>query len=110
MPYELTRTQEDIIQDQIQQVENLIDKEVSDFRKRKEQRLQGLGVAVKPSMPDKDETVGKPHNELPTDKPQPESTNRPSSRTTNKVGPEKEPDRDRADDVMIEEDEDTVIY
>ncbi|KAI0870264.1 pinin/SDK/memA/ protein conserved region-domain-containing protein [Hypoxylon argillaceum] len=108
LPYELTRMQEDIIQDQIQQVATIIEKEVSEFRERKEQRLRGLGVVVKPSIPEKDEIVGKPHDEPPTDKPQPESTNRPSSRATNKVGPEKE--SDRADDVMIEEDEDTVIY
>ncbi|KAI0104196.1 pinin/SDK/memA/ protein conserved region-domain-containing protein [Nemania sp. FL0031] len=108
LPYELTRTQEDIIQDQIQQAESIVEKEVSAFRERKEQRLRGLGVVVKPSIPETDETVGKPHDEPPTDKPQPESTNRPSSRATNKVGPEKE--SDRADDVMIEEDEDTVIY
>ncbi|KAJ8122164.1 hypothetical protein ONZ43_g1571 [Nemania bipapillata] len=108
LPYELTRTQEDTIQDQIQQVENMIEKEVSEFRERKEQRLGSLGVVAKPSISEKDETVGKPHDEPPTDKPQPEPTNRPSSRATNKVGTEKE--SDRADDVMIEEDEDTVIY
>ncbi|KAI1132928.1 pinin/SDK/memA/ protein conserved region-domain-containing protein [Nemania abortiva] len=108
LPYELTRTQEGMIQNQIQQVENIIEKEIAAFKERKEQRLQGLGVAVKPSIPEKDETVGKPHDEPPADKTQPESTNRPSSRATNKVGPEKE--SDRADDVMIEEDEDTVIY
>jgi hypothetical protein len=108
LPYELTRTQEDTIQDQIQQVENVIETEVAEFKERKEQRLRGLGVVVKPSIPEKDETVGKLQDEPPTDKPQPESTNPPPSRATNKVGPEKE--SDRADDVMIEEDEDTVIY
>ncbi len=70
--------------------------------------MQGLGIAVKPSLSEKDETVGKPNDKPPTDKSQPVSTNRPPSRATNKVGPEKE--SDRADDVMIEEDEDTVIY
>ncbi|KAI0460416.1 hypothetical protein F5B21DRAFT_7091 [Xylaria acuta] len=108
-PYELTRSQKDRIQDHIQQVEKSIKKEVSEFKERKEQRLQSLGIAPKTSLSEKDETVGKPNDEPPTDKPQPpESTNRPSSRATNKVGPDKE--SDRADDVMIEEDEDTVIY
>ncbi|KAI0448045.1 hypothetical protein F4803DRAFT_5298 [Xylaria telfairii] len=107
-PYELTRSQKDRIQDQVQQAENIIKKEVSEFKDRKEQRLQSLGIVPKPSLSGNDETVGKPNDEPPTDKPQPESTNRPSSRATNKVGPDKE--SDRADDVMIEEDEDTVIY
>ncbi|GAW12791.1 hypothetical protein ANO14919_021620 [Xylariales sp. No.14919] len=105
LPWELTRTQEDTIQDQIQQAEQIIEKEASRFKEHKEQRLRVLGVAVKPSLSEKGETVGKPNDE---DKPQPVSTNRPPSHTTNKVGPEKE--SDRADDVMIEEDEDTVIY
>ncbi|KAH8161183.1 hypothetical protein CIB48_g7073 [Xylaria polymorpha] len=107
-PYELTPSQKDRIQDQVQQAENSIKKEVSEFKERKEQRLQSLGIVPKPSLSEKDETVGKPNDEPPTDKSQPESTNRPSSRATNKVGPDKE--SDRADDVMIEEDEDTVIY
>ncbi|KAI0400839.1 hypothetical protein F4802DRAFT_467097 [Xylaria palmicola] len=107
-PYEPTRTQKETIQGQIQQVENMIENEILEFKERKEQRLQGLGIAVKPPVLEKDETVGKPNDEPPTDKPQPESTNRPSSRATNKAGLERE--SDRADDVMIEEEEDTVIY
>ncbi|KAI2637398.1 hypothetical protein GGS21DRAFT_511382 [Xylaria nigripes] len=115
LPWKLTRAQEDMIQDQIQQVENIIKQEVSEFEERKEQRSQTPAIAVKSPIPDekpdiseKHETVGKPNDEPPTDKSQPESTNCPPSRATNKVGPEKE--SDRVDDVMIEEDEDTVIY
>ncbi|KAI3337069.1 hypothetical protein HD806DRAFT_475560 [Xylariaceae sp. AK1471] len=108
LPWELTRTQEDTIKDQVEQAEKMIEKEVSEFRQRKEQHLGTLGTAVKRPTSEKNETVGKPNDEPPTDKPQPESTNRPPSRATNKVGLEKE--TDRADDVMIEEDEDTVIY
>ncbi|KAI0486838.1 pinin/SDK/memA/ protein conserved region-domain-containing protein [Xylaria cf. heliscus] len=107
-PYELTRSQKERIQYQTQQVENRIQEEILEFEERKEHRLQSLGIAPKPSLSEKDETVGKPNDEPPTDKPHPESTNRPSSRATNKVGPDKE--SDRADDVMIEEEEDTVIY
>ncbi|KAI0975990.1 pinin/SDK/memA/ protein conserved region-domain-containing protein [Xylaria arbuscula] len=108
LPWELTKAQEDTIRDQIQQTENIIEKEIAAFKERKEQHLRGMGIVAKPSLPEKDETVGKPHDEPPTDKSQPVSTNRPPSRATNKVGPEKE--SDRQDDVMIEEDEDTVIY
>ncbi|KAI1426025.1 pinin/SDK/memA/ protein conserved region-domain-containing protein [Xylaria sp. FL1777] len=108
LPWELTRTQEDTIRDQIQQTEKIIEKETAGFKERKEQHLQGLDIAVKTSLSEKDETVGKPNDEPPTDKSQPVPANRPSSHATNKVGPEKE--SDRADDVMIEEDEDTVIY
>ncbi|RYC64763.1 hypothetical protein CHU98_g1456 [Xylaria longipes] len=88
-PYELTRSQKDRIRDQVQQVENSIKKEVSELKEHKEQGLQSLGIAPKPSLSEKDETVGNPNDEPPTDKPQPESTNRPSSRATNKVGPTK---------------------
>lgn len=63
---------------------------------------------MKPPIPEKHEAVGKPNDELPTDKAQPDSTNRPPSRGPSKVGPDKDPDR--AEDVMIEEAEDTVIY
>ncbi|KAJ2993278.1 hypothetical protein NUW58_g1887 [Xylaria curta] len=107
-PYQPTRKQKDTIQVQIERTQGIIKKEVSEFRERRERRLQELGIASKPSTSGKDETVGKPNDEPPADKSQPESTNRPSSRITNKVGPDK--DSDRADDVMIEEDEDTVIY
>lgn len=112
LPYELTRAQENTIQDQIHEIEKIIEKEALEFRERKEERLQNLGIAVNPPIPNKDETVGKLRDELPTaDKSQPESTNPPSSRATNKVGLEKpEREADKADDVMIEEDEDTVIY
>ncbi|KAI8634981.1 hypothetical protein F5Y19DRAFT_132592 [Xylariaceae sp. FL1651] len=108
LPWELTRTQEDEIKDQLQGVEKIIAKEISEFKERKNQRLRALGIAVKSPVSEKQEIVGKPHDEQPADKPHHETTNRPPSRATNKVGPEKE--SDRADDVMIEEDEDTVIY
>jgi hypothetical protein len=107
-PWDLTRAQKEIVQDQIQEVEKTIEKEVSAFEERKDQRLRSLGTTAQPLLPVKDETVGKPNDKVPADKPQPESTNRPPSRATNKVGPEKE--SDRVDDVMIEEEEDTVIY
>ncbi|KAI1826135.1 hypothetical protein F4861DRAFT_498212 [Xylaria intraflava] len=118
LPWKLTRTQEEVIKDQIQQVETIIKKEVSEVsesKERKARRLHNPGIAAKssvlaekPLLLERHETVGKPKNEPPADKSQPESTNSPPSRAANKVGPEKE--SDRVDDVMIEEDEDIVIY
>jgi hypothetical protein len=108
LPWELTKTQEATIKGQIQQVEKIIENEVSEFNERRERHLGTTSSAVEPPISEKHETVGKPNDEPPTDKPLSESTNRPPSHTTNKAGPEKE--TDRADDVMIEEAEDTVIY
>ncbi|KAI0389875.1 hypothetical protein F5Y17DRAFT_469364 [Xylariaceae sp. FL0594] len=107
LPWELSTKQQDIIKDQIKTVEQLIDKEVAEFREYKEKRQASLGIVVKPTIPEKHEALGKPDDEVPTDKAQPESesSNRPPSRGTIKVGPDKDPDR--AEDVMIEEAEDT---
>ncbi|CAJ2506042.1 Uu.00g001720.m01.CDS01 [Anthostomella pinea] len=113
LPWELTSKQEDIIKDQILGAEDVVDKEVIEFKQRKSERLKALGITVRSPTPEPKETVGRSDDEQPTDIPQPEPatnnhTSSPSPNHTNKVGPEKEPDR--ADDVMIEEDEDTVIY
>ncbi|KAI0199686.1 hypothetical protein F4808DRAFT_205016 [Astrocystis sublimbata] len=112
-PYEPTRPQQDKIEHQIEQVEVTIKNEISQFEERKQQhkqRRQSLDNAPKASSPEKHQTVGKSDEEPPTDKPpSAESTNDHPSNATNKVGP---PDKeaDKADLVMIEEDEDTVIY
>ncbi|KAI0603213.1 pinin/SDK/memA/ protein conserved region-domain-containing protein [Biscogniauxia sp. FL1348] len=109
LPWKPTEKQEDTIKDQIRDVEDIINKEVLEFKQQKEQRLRSLGVAVKPPTPEAKETVGRPDNiEPPTNISHSDSTNRAPSHNINKVGHEKE--SDRADDVMIEEDEDTVIY
>ncbi|KAI1082395.1 pinin/SDK/memA/ protein conserved region-domain-containing protein [Whalleya microplaca] len=114
LPWDPTEEQDEIIKNQIRDVQDLIDKEVLDFKRRKEQRLKALGVAVKPPTPEPEpvpepkETVGKADDEnSTTDLTKSDSTNRPPSHTR-QAGHEKE--SDRADDVMIEEDEDTVIY
>ncbi|KAI1457128.1 hypothetical protein F4805DRAFT_429655 [Annulohypoxylon moriforme] len=114
LPWDPTPEQEDTIKEQIRDVKDTIDREVLEFKQRKEQRLKALGIAVDPPAPEPKDKVGsKPDDEHPTDTPQ----SNPSPTTTNnnrppshagKVGHEKEPDR--ADDVMIEEVEDTVIY
>ncbi|KAI1500500.1 pinin/SDK/memA/ protein conserved region-domain-containing protein [Biscogniauxia marginata] len=109
LPWKLSEKQEDIIKDQIRDVEDIIAKEVLEFKQQKEQRLKALGVAVKAPPPEAKETVGRSDDvEHPTNIPPPDPTNRAPSHTTGKAGHEKE--SDRADDVMIEEDEDTVIY
>ncbi|KAI2639587.1 hypothetical protein GGS26DRAFT_274255 [Hypomontagnella submonticulosa] len=107
LPWDRTNDQEDTIQDQIREVEDIIDREVLDFKQRKEQELKMLGVAAEPPTPEKETVGSKPDNEHIADLPQHNRTNRPPSHA-GKVGHEKEPDR--ADDVMIEEVEDTVIY
>ncbi|KAI1433935.1 hypothetical protein GGR50DRAFT_451140 [Xylaria sp. CBS 124048] len=125
LPWKLSRAQEDTIRDQIQEVENIIQMEIlklnerNECNERKAGSLATPGVAVKFPTPansptsEKTATVGRPENGPFVDKCQPDSrhdstTNRRSSRAANEVGLEKE--SDRVDDVMIEEDEDIVIY
>ncbi|KAI1404029.1 hypothetical protein F4819DRAFT_449210 [Hypoxylon fuscum] len=109
LPWDPTDEQEDIIKDQIRDAEDIIDREVHDFKHRKEQQMKVLGIAPEPSTPEPKDTVGSKSNDEPlTDLPQSNPTNNAPSHTPSKIGHEKE--SDRADDVMIEEVEDTVIY
>lgn len=108
LPWDLTAEQEDIIKDQIRKVEDIIDKEVLDFKRHKEQTMKALGITVEsPALESKDTVGSKLDDEHLTDIPQSNPANRPPSHA-GKLGHEKE--SDRADDVMIEEVEDTVIY
>ncbi|KAI1384631.1 pinin/SDK/memA/ protein conserved region-domain-containing protein [Hypoxylon trugodes] len=114
LPWDPTDEQDRIIKNQIRDTEDIIDKEVDEFNLRKERKLKALGIPTEPPPLEPKNTVGsKTNDEHPTDNPPPSNptpatANRPPSRT-GKVGHhEKEPDR--ADDVMIEEVEDTVIY
>ncbi|KAI2471428.1 hypothetical protein F4781DRAFT_429323 [Annulohypoxylon bovei var. microspora] len=112
LPWDPTDEQEDTIKCQIRDAEDTIEKEALDFKQHKEQRLKALGITADPlALESKDKVGSKPDDEHPTDIPQsnpsPTTTNHPPSHA-GKVGHEKEPDR--ADDVMIEEVEDTVIY
>ncbi|KAI1412853.1 hypothetical protein F5Y13DRAFT_38425 [Hypoxylon sp. FL1857] len=108
LPWDPTVEQEDIIKDQVREVEDIIEKEVLDFKRHKERTMKALGIAVEsPTLESKDTVRSKPDDEHHTDIPQSNPTNRPPSHA-GKVGHEKE--SDRADDVMIEEVEDTVIY
>ncbi|KAI0881873.1 uncharacterized protein GGS22DRAFT_170948 [Annulohypoxylon maeteangense] len=113
LPWDPTPEQEDTIKEQIHEAKDTIEREVLEFQQRKEQRLKALGVAVdSPALEPKDKVGSKLDDEHPTDTPQsipsPTTTNNRPPSHAGKVGHEKEPDR--ADDVMIEEVEDTVIY
>ncbi|KAI0127454.1 putative nuclear protein SDK3 [Xylariales sp. AK1849] len=130
LPWEPTEDQEDLIKDQIRDAEDLIEREVREFKQNKGQRLKALGISTKATpepeselapaptaqAPDVEhaaepavQTVGKVDTEpLPDDPPNTETTNRISPAQTNKVGHDKE--SDETGDVMVEGDEDTVIY
>ncbi|KAL1866826.1 hypothetical protein VTK73DRAFT_4475 [Phialemonium thermophilum] len=89
-PWEFTRAQEDIIEEQIQTAKDNIEREKQDFARQKEQRLRHLGV-----------TVGEPASCEDTN-------NRDNDAPTCKTSHEK--DHDETGDVMVEAEEDTVIY
>ncbi|KAI5863165.1 pinin/SDK/memA/ protein conserved region-domain-containing protein [Durotheca rogersii] len=111
LPWDRTDAQENTIKGKMRHVEEIISKELAEFKERREQKLKALGIAVVPEPPTpipKDTVGSKPDNERLTDHAHSDPNDRPPSRT-HKPGPEKEPDR--ADDAMIEEEvEDTVIY
>lgn len=100
-PWELTEAQEDKIQDQIRETEKLVAEEVERFKRRKEARLKDLGVDVTPESSD---MVGDPIDDRSNDT-QAGSTNRPVAQPL-KVSH----DKDHDEDVMVEAEEDTVIY
>ena len=122
LPWELTADQEDRVKDQIRDAEDLAERESREFKQRREQRLKDLGLRSGSSPAPVDEaaegareteeadsarTVGKvdsdPHPS------QPESTNEDASAQPSKAGgTDKDPDE--AGDVMVEGDEDTLIY
>ncbi|KAI2626626.1 pinin/SDK/memA/ protein conserved region-domain-containing protein [Hypoxylon sp. NC1633] len=108
LPWDPTDEQKAIIKNQRRTVEEAIDAYTISFERRKEQKMKALGIGAELPPADPKESVGNnPNKDRPTNLAQYDSTNRPPSRS-NKVSHEKEPDR--ADDVMIEEVEDTVIY
>ncbi|KAI0180910.1 hypothetical protein GGR52DRAFT_567168 [Hypoxylon sp. FL1284] len=109
LPWDPTAEQQRIIKDQIREVEDTINKEVFDFMRYKEQRMKTLGIAAGSRTMEPKDTVGsKPEAERLTDLPQPNPTNQSSPHAAGKAGYDKE--HDKADDVVIEEVEDTVIY
>ncbi|ORY69505.1 pinin/SDK/memA/ protein conserved region-domain-containing protein [Pseudomassariella vexata] len=119
LPWEPTADQEDIVKDQIRDAEKAVEKEAREFKQRKDEWMRALGVLVvessdtqKPAPEPEaahEETVGK-SAEAPQTLTESTNPTSPAAHTTNsnKVGQEKE--SDETGDVMVEEEEDTVIY
>lgn len=132
LPWELTEDQEDLIKDQIHDAETLIEKEIREFKQKKDQRLTDLGVFIKPAseqesapkprsptpqkgQADMEKLQGKVDTDaLPDNRAQNDSTNEITNgepfEHANKVGNHHDKESDEAGDVMVEGDEDTVIY
>ncbi|KAJ9131166.1 hypothetical protein NKR23_g11825 [Pleurostoma richardsiae] len=104
-PWELTRAQGDKIEDQIRDAEGIIDEEIQRFKRRKEQRLKELG-AYQPS--NSDDMVGDPIEEG-SNAAKSESTN-PEPAPPLKQQHAHDRDHDENGDVIVEAEEDTVIY
>jgi hypothetical protein len=104
LPWKLTPSQEDLRKDQIRTTKEVIEKETEQFGRQKEQRLRDLGVTVGEPEPHKDA------NSRTVDDPQ-ASPSPPSSskQPVHDKASHHEKDHDDAD-VMVEAEEDTVIY
>lgn len=87
-----------MIENQIADAEAAIEKERRDFRRRKEQRLKALGASQPSSKPES--TVGEPASLRDANDHDPA----PVPKVTH------EKDHDENGDVMVEAEEDTVIY
>ena len=109
MPWKPTEQQKEIIEDQIQDAEDATDREASDFKRRKAERLGASVAAGSPAPPtlEPKQTLRKTADDRPTEVSQPDSTNHTAPQAV-KVGHERE--SDETGDVMVEEAEDTVIY
>jgi outer membrane biosynthesis protein TonB len=124
VPWELTREQEDTVNDQIRATRDVIEKEVREFKTRKEQRFKALGVSPPPRSPSpppqqeeqlpepepdaeprsKDATIGEPE-------PPPQNTNPDTvAPTPSKTRTYHEKEHDENGDEMMQDEEDIVIY
>lgn len=101
-PWELTTAEEDKIQDQIRDTEADIADEVQRFKRRKEARLKDLGVELPLELSD---MVGDPVDDRSNDAQAGTTDHLPVAQPP-KIGLEKDHD----EDVMVEAEEDTVIY
>ncbi|KAK0646438.1 pinin/SDK/memA/ protein conserved region-domain-containing protein [Cercophora newfieldiana] len=98
-PWQLTRVQEEIIDEQIRVAKETIDRETRQFGVEKERRLEELGVSRPSSQPET--TIGEP-------KP-PENTNRPlSASSASKIVLDGDHD-DNGEPIQVDG-EDTVLY
>ncbi|KAH8909827.1 hypothetical protein BR93DRAFT_924833 [Coniochaeta sp. PMI_546] len=109
LPWKLTEAQENMLKEQILDATELIDKEVEQFKRRKEKRLRELGVTVGEPEPSEDTNSRAP------DKSRPQSSSTKSARPTSsheKTHEKANHDKDHDDPgyVMVEAEEDTVIY
>lgn len=93
-PWELSGDQENTIKEQLHRVQEVIEKESQDFKLGGEQRLKDLGATVGEAVP-----CGDANNRAPAQ----------SSSSSNKTGSH-DKDHDEPGDVMVEAEEDTVIY
>ena len=98
-PWELTKEQERTIEEQISTAKETIDREMQEFKVRKEKRLRGLGTLRPPSR--SENTVGEP-------KP-PDDTNRRASVSSSSKMMHNDKDHDDRDE-MVHDEEDTVLY
>ncbi|KAH8848094.1 hypothetical protein MCOR27_000268 [Pyricularia oryzae] len=104
-PWELTSEEEDIIDEQVRDAKNDIERELREFERTKQQRLEQLGVQLSNKPTDgKDDRRASAVGE-PLDTQVPNSTR--SSDSTNHPHP-KPVERDH--DEVVETEEDTVIY
>ncbi|KAK4233793.1 pinin/SDK/memA/ protein conserved region-domain-containing protein [Achaetomium macrosporum] len=123
VPWELTKEQEDIVNDQIRATRDVIQREAREFKTRKEQRFKALGVTPPPRSPSpprqkeqlpepepdaeprsKEATVGEP-------KPPPQDANPDTvAPTPSKVRTYHEKEHDENGDEMMQDEEDIVIY
>ncbi|KAK3357387.1 pinin/SDK/memA/ protein conserved region-domain-containing protein [Lasiosphaeria hispida] len=99
-PWELSKEQEHIIENQLLAAQDIIDRERHDFKLRKENRLAELGVVRPPSQ--LENTVGEP-------KPSEDTNRRSSAASLPKVHVEKT-DKDLDGGEMVHDEEDTVLY
>ncbi|OIW33612.1 hypothetical protein CONLIGDRAFT_628522 [Coniochaeta ligniaria NRRL 30616] len=110
LPWKLTEAQETMRKEQILDATELIAKEAQQFKHRKEQRLKELGVTVGEPEPSEDA------NSRALDHPRPQSSlstkSAPVISSHEKTHEKAHHDKDHDDPgyVMVEAEEDTVIY
>ncbi|KAK4140325.1 pinin/SDK/memA/ protein conserved region-domain-containing protein [Dichotomopilus funicola] len=127
LPWETTIEQDDIVEDQVDEAEETVARERADFKARKEQRLRALSVIPRPRSPSpppqksEQKPDRKPEPEL---EPGPGPGPGPEAETESEVKPETSTkgiavpspktgdttEHDEQGDVVLHDEEDTVIY
>lgn len=113
VPWKLRPEDDERIKDQIIEAQKLIDQEVAEFEERHpEYKAQPKGEAEDANDTSK-ETVGEPTNESPTDPVVIDTTNNPpplEAQSSDQSRSEKHVTEEHNGEVVMEHDEDTVIY